>query len=191
MPSDKAVKRHIFMTLACHNGWKKAIESTARSSSTPANTLVPEDNAGATEPVAEGDTDLQMGDIHFNPGNHFEAESSLEPVQDQRARVDDATNNIDNLQPPPGTQSRFIEYYPHHVAEHLRREQTAFESLKTRLEADKKQPWEPFESEEEWELASWLLKNVSQKSTNDYLKLPIVSWELYVPFDVCVIDLPT
>jgi len=110
------------MTPACHNGWKKAIESTARSSSTPANTLVSEDNAGATEPVAEGDTNLQMGDIHFNPGNHFEAASSPEPIQDQRARVDNATDNIDNiddLQPPPGTQSRFIEYYPHHVAEHL------------------------------------------------------------------------
>jgi hypothetical protein len=35
--------------------------------------------------------------------------------------------------------------------------------------------WEPFEDEEEWELAEWLIKNVGQKQTDTFLKLPIVS----------------
>jgi len=167
------------------------IQSAETSSSTPVN--IPEDNTRTAEPMtSEGDADMQMEDIRFNPGEHFDAELSPEPIQDQRAWVDDATDDDgNNLTLPPGTHSRFIEYYPDHVAERLRREKTTFETLKARLEADKKQPWEPFESEEEWELASWLLKNVSQKSTDDYLKLPIVSWELYVLFDASVINLPT
>jgi hypothetical protein len=43
---------------------------------------------------------------------------------------------------------------------------------KQKLEGSK---WEPFEDEEEWELAEWLIKNVGQKQTDTFLKLPIVS----------------
>jgi hypothetical protein len=35
--------------------------------------------------------------------------------------------------------------------------------------------WGPFEDEDEWQLAEWLIKNVSQKQTNTYLKLSIMS----------------
>ena len=39
----------------------------------------------------------------------------------------------------------------------------------------KKNPWDLFASEQEWALAMWLRKNVGQKSTDEFLKLPIVS----------------
>ncbi|KAF8223722.1 hypothetical protein L208DRAFT_1315423, partial [Tricholoma matsutake] len=35
--------------------------------------------------------------------------------------------------------------------------------------------WAPFEDQAEWDLACWLIKNVGQKSIDEYLKLPIVS----------------
>ena len=35
--------------------------------------------------------------------------------------------------------------------------------------------WAPFEDQAEWNLACWLIKNVGQKSIDEYLKLPIVS----------------
>ncbi|EPQ50354.1 hypothetical protein GLOTRDRAFT_21436, partial [Gloeophyllum trabeum ATCC 11539] len=35
-------------------------------------------------------------------------------------------------------------------------------------------PWAPFESEEEWGLAQWLIKNVGHTQLNEYLNLPIV-----------------
>ena len=34
--------------------------------------------------------------------------------------------------------------------------------------------WGPFENEEEWELAKWLIKNVGHNQTEEFLKLPIV-----------------
>ncbi|KAL0562364.1 hypothetical protein V5O48_019723, partial [Marasmius crinis-equi] len=33
----------------------------------------------------------------------------------------------------------------------------------------------PFESEAEWELARWLIKNVGHNATEEFLNLPIVS----------------
>lgn len=35
--------------------------------------------------------------------------------------------------------------------------------------------WGPFEDEDEWRLAEWLIKNVGQTQTDKFLKLPIVS----------------
>jgi hypothetical protein len=34
--------------------------------------------------------------------------------------------------------------------------------------------WAPFTSQEEWDLAWWLMNNVGQNSIDEYLKLPIV-----------------
>ena len=36
--------------------------------------------------------------------------------------------------------------------------------------------WSPFEDEDEWRLAEWLICNVGQKQTDIFLKLPIVSF---------------
>ncbi|KAG2113682.1 hypothetical protein DEU56DRAFT_874333 [Suillus clintonianus] len=41
------------------------------------------------------------------------------------------------------------------------------------LEADGAQ-WGPFDDEEEWELAKWLIQNVGQNQTDKFLKLPII-----------------
>ncbi|KIJ90638.1 hypothetical protein K443DRAFT_36586, partial [Laccaria amethystina LaAM-08-1] len=49
-----------------------------------------------------------------------------------------------------------------------------FETLLEQQTADGKQPWEPFASKEEWQLVTWLMANVGQNSTDEYLKLPIV-----------------
>ena len=39
--------------------------------------------------------------------------------------------------------------------------------------------WSPFEDENEWRLADWLIRNVGQKQTDICLKLPIVSFFLF------------
>jgi hypothetical protein len=36
--------------------------------------------------------------------------------------------------------------------------------------------WAPFDDEDEWQLAEWLIRNVGQKQTDTFLKLPIVSF---------------
>jgi hypothetical protein len=93
--------------------------------------------------------------------------------QSQRAHVEDVSDEDDE---PSPIFSRYIKPYPRPVGQPLRPGKTKFEILKEKQEAGKQQPWAPFESREEWELATWLMKNVGQKSTDEYLKLPIVSF---------------
>ena len=42
-------------------------------------------------------------------------------------------------------------------------------------------PWAPFSNEEEWQLARWLMKNVGQSKTDEFLRLPIVSCLDFLP----------
>ena len=48
-----------------------------------------------------------------------------------------------------------------------------FETLRLRQEEGGSR-WDPFEDEEEWELAAWLIENVGQKKTDVFLKMGIV-----------------
>jgi len=104
------------------------------------------------------------------------------PVDNRRgAWVEDAEDN-DNQ--PTSSQNRYSEAYPHSAGQPLRKEKTEFEKFCNNDSAATRQPWEPFSSKKEWELATWLIKNANQKATEQYLKLPIVSVQRsarYVP----------
>ncbi|KAJ7710900.1 hypothetical protein B0H17DRAFT_905740, partial [Mycena rosella] len=51
--------------------------------------------------------------------------------------------------------------------------ETVFEHMRADQHAAGVTPHTPFSDEDEWELANWLSKNVSQTATDVYLKLPI------------------
>ncbi|KAG2034075.1 hypothetical protein BDR03DRAFT_935443 [Suillus americanus] len=51
--------------------------------------------------------------------------------------------------------------------------ETSFERYRTYQEEEGEDPWSPFEDVEEWDLAQWLIKNLGQTRTNEFLKLPI------------------
>lgn len=77
--------------------------------------------------------------------------------------------------------ARFIESYPGDAGKGLRKSKTNFETWFENQRGEEKNPWAPFASEQEWALAIWLMKNVGQKSTDEFLKLQIVSI-LCLPF---------
>lgn len=59
-----------------------------------------------------------------------------------------------------------------------RKTQTDFEMMRDeRLEREEDDDpiWSPFVDREEWDLATWLIRTVGQNSTDEFLKLPIVS----------------
>jgi hypothetical protein len=49
-----------------------------------------------------------------------------------------------------------------------------FENLRREQEETRSSRWGPFEDEDEWELAKWLIRNVGQKQINAFLNLDIV-----------------
>ncbi|KAF8152479.1 hypothetical protein B0H34DRAFT_784587 [Crassisporium funariophilum] len=75
----------------------------------------------------------------------------------------------------PQKSSRFVKSYPGSVAAELGEDMTNFEQWKDEQAQRGENEWSPFKDQEEWELAQWLLKNVGQKSIDEYLKLPIRS----------------
>ena len=71
---------------------------------------------------------------------------------------------------PRPCYTRFVRPYPRPAATPICRGKTKFETLLEQQTADGMQPWEPFA-----QLATWLMANVGQTLTDEYLKLPIVS----------------
>jgi hypothetical protein len=53
-----------------------------------------------------------------------------------------------------------------------------YEYLDERRKKEGGSHWGPFEDEDEWQLAEWLIRNVGQKQTDIFLKLPIVGFFL-------------
>lgn len=75
---------------------------------------------------------------------------------------------------PTSVHECYIESYPGDAGKGLRQSKTQFEVWLENQKEEEKSRWDPFASEEEWALTMWLLKNVGQMSTNQFLKLPIV-----------------
>jgi len=67
------------------------------------------------------------------------------------------------------------EFTAAHVADILGLASTAFERIQASQEASGAGIYTPFADEREWELAEWLIRNVNQHTTDEFLKLPIVS----------------
>ena len=74
----------------------------------------------------------------------------------------------------PASQARYSESYPRSAGQPICKEKTDFEKF-CRDDSDAgRPPWDPFTSKKEWELATWLINNVNQRATEEYLNLPIV-----------------
>jgi hypothetical protein len=109
------------------------------------------------------------------------------PQQCRNVKVEEV-DNVDD----PHKKTRWVQLYPGKVVTPVERQKTQFETWKESQVDEDKSEWAPFDSQEEWELAQWLMKNVGQKSINEYLKLPIVSFMFHIQVNIatdCVIQI--
>ena len=81
--------------------------------------------------------------------------------------------------PQPEPQRYAYKYDQGPAAEVLGSGPTVFETMKGVQEAVGQGKYSPFADREEWELADWLVKNVNQRATDEFLKLSIVSNNCY------------
>jgi hypothetical protein len=89
--------------------------------------------------------------------------STPEPLS-KRARVDEVDDE------EAGGSRRWVQEFDG-AAEELGEGNTLFDELRKTQEAMCEPPIAPFADEEEWELARWLLKNVTQTATEEFLKM--------------------
>ena len=70
---------------------------------------------------------------------------------------------------------RFVQFYPEPVAAIIGEGMTTFELWEKENVEESRDQWYPFQSQEEWELAVWLAKNVGHNQIDEFLKLAMVS----------------
>ncbi|KAH7905274.1 hypothetical protein BJ138DRAFT_1138330 [Hygrophoropsis aurantiaca] len=100
-------------------------------------------------------------------------------LPDQRARVEE----VEDEESAGWNPSRFAQVFPdEHAAEILRPGETVFEQLKKRQDSDGVGPFGPFADAEEWDLAQWLIKNMNQSATEEFMKLPITRERMQLSF---------
>ncbi|KAJ7797991.1 hypothetical protein B0H14DRAFT_3114235 [Mycena olivaceomarginata] len=129
---------------------------------------------GLLNDVSEDENDQ---DLHADPPHIDDTPpGSPSPVPDpdpkagkrRRATVEEVEDEEDE---------RYVEDFPAEMdaGEWRERCKTYFQKLRDEQKDAGNAPWYPFESEDEWELAKWLMTSgLSQKKTDEYLKLKAV-----------------
>lgn len=89
--------------------------------------------------------------------------------QPQRAYVEDATD-VDDL------PKHYFEHFPaaYYAGATHGDNQTSFDDVHDHQVLQHGEVWGPFQSEEQWQLAKWLVKNVGHNQAEEFLRLPIV-----------------
>jgi hypothetical protein len=146
--TQRAINQHISASKICLKGWHK-------------NIVKKNDN-----PLKRRRTD--------SPEPSLDNDDNFDPSPEPRQGTPSQHVNADD-DDEAGDNQRFIEPFPGVAGEALRQEKTRFEILEQTHQLEGGNPWAPFANKAEWGLVEWLMKNVGQKSTDEYLRLPIVS----------------
>jgi hypothetical protein len=189
-PTAHGLKRHIEATPGCKKASNEDFVQYAKGlwDDVPANPENAEQQQLPTLPIEPDLPDFHLEDIEMAEGMFYGEEANLpppppqQPLDDsepqqlpQQAAVDQVPDNED-VNNRDG--ARYVENFP---AEQLAgatwgRCKPLFESLDEEQKKEGGSRWAPFEDEEEWQLAEWLIQNVGQKQMDLFLKLPIVSF---------------
>jgi hypothetical protein len=167
LSNAKYVQLHIINTPKC----RKARDRELNRRSPPSSVDTASDSNSPDEPMVvdnpDGFADHTEADSDYNPNDQSAANDDMISNQLQSGEEDEGGDR-------PGRYAE--EYNLADVAHILRKSRTDFEALKQEqiYAGLGKKPWAPFEDEDEWQLARFLIKEVSQTATNKYLKLSIV-----------------
>jgi hypothetical protein len=167
--TETALNRHIAHSRACFKAWQDdllklsstnlGIDSSGSINRRYAtmDQLIAHDNIGTNSEVEESIPEMI-------PDHTFEDRSFSRSEERDVQDVHDAHS-----------QSRYRRRYTGQAVEILGKGKTNFEAWQEAQTIHNDNEWAPFHDEKEWNLAQWLIKNVGQKSIDEFLKLPIVS----------------
>ena len=182
LPSQNAVRLHVSATAPCSKAWKKQFSQKDALSQKKARLL-------KQLPLKTRDENFQTSLWHTRPDSPTDDEmdiiadnfhlptSTLSPsesIGENPPQAHDPSSPTNNVEAEVRSL-RFCQPYPRSIANPIGFRKTRFEKQRDHDLTNGKQPWQPFSSRDEWELARWLISNVNQKATDKYLKLPIVS----------------
>ncbi|KAI6037388.1 hypothetical protein BKA83DRAFT_4120872 [Pisolithus microcarpus] len=173
------VKWHIAQLAACQQQWNWVLECTASAASVDDHQIGDEmDNAPGivSDRYNESDgndsghdnLDIQEGPLVQQLQSYAEPEP-LNPPSKHASVGDDVED-----EPALANGGCFVEQYTGAAAHILGSWPTVFEDMENAENTSGGSQWAPFQNEEEWELAHFLMKNVGQMKIDDFLKLSLV-----------------
>ncbi|KAI5999520.1 Zn-finger domain-containing protein [Pisolithus albus] len=166
------VKRHIAQSARCQLQWKEELRQLRSVIDgvhhEPAGT--PEDGFYGSD-GGDDAPDLHEGPIVQRHCVHAEADAiSQQAAATKHVSVGDDIDEEPNL----SSGGCFTRGFEGVAAKIIGTGKTRFESLKEVESVDCSNMWAPFRDEEEWELARFLMKNLGQNKTDEFLKLGII-----------------
>jgi hypothetical protein len=175
-PTSGAIKKHIRLTSTCRNYYTAEIYMSNSSTAAESSDLAPENVNANTHQDGNPDQPAEniiMTDENEPGATHWGADrnSEMGSAQEETGYRDGAWSN-------PAEWSRYSEAYPGTAGTPISptREKTHFEEIQNAEGTNG--PWGDgcFQSEEEWEVAKWLLRNAGHNQIDKFLKLPMVSF---------------
>lgn len=169
-PTQAGLNKHISQTSSCHHASQKEfgnyLTNAWRERARIPGSLSQDEVS--TPPSGDPSVDVEGTQMLEDDINPFGAENDVHTPATQ------AVERVHDAQAPP-SDIVFVEPFP--------------EEAKAGAIWGKARPnfqvfcdkglgntdWSPFEDEEEWVLAEWMIQNIGQKQTDTFLKLPIVS----------------
>ncbi|KAI6096530.1 hypothetical protein EDD16DRAFT_1773567 [Pisolithus croceorrhizus] len=176
IPTASGVMQYISQTPACQQWWEDVLEQevtmTLEIDDMPALDCKPYNGQYELELdcVPNGTPDPHEGHFVQNLRVHDKSEHhDLCQSQFELKQIDDT--------PIHSSEGCFTKKFDGIAAKILGSQETVFESMEAA-----ENMWAPFHSEEEWELARFLMKNIGQTKMDEFLKLDII-WQNGVSFD--------
>ena len=185
-PTTVGLKRHIERSSDCK---KASHEEFGQYTKTIWDDIPPNPDNVEQQPLPELPNDmLDFLDFQLEEDIKLAEEALLPMIQHQLdepqplpqlAEVDvPVSEEVNVVSDSEGDGAHHIENFPeeHLVGATWGCCKPLFESLDEEQKRVGGSCWAPFEDEDEWELAEWLIRNVGKKQTDAFLKLPIVSF---------------
>ncbi|KAJ7495743.1 hypothetical protein B0H11DRAFT_1910488 [Mycena galericulata] len=132
---------------------------------------------------ADSNLEDEEGDDRDEPGTNLDPSPNEMPLPSSNSTVPEPPAANPRKRPRATVEevededSRWVQDFPDDMEAGvpLGKCQTCFEKLREQQTEGGHAPWYPFESEDEWDLARWLMTSgLSQKKTDEYLKLKSV-----------------
>ncbi|TFK53379.1 hypothetical protein OE88DRAFT_1711413 [Heliocybe sulcata] len=186
LPTQPGVERHITNTAKCRRRWQLEAAKCLTTVFDQYRVSHREDEADEQEADSSSavmDTATAVDDYDAAaaaPSLNMQNQRSLEDGDNRhrrskRVRVED----VDDAEDCHWAE----EFTEKPIATSLGQSQTEFKELRTAQTEAGLPPWAPFESEDEWGLAQWLIRNAGHSQIEEYLKLPISSYMFFKAID--------
>ncbi|KAJ7652675.1 hypothetical protein DFH06DRAFT_1282610 [Mycena polygramma] len=184
-PTEQGVRSHIEQTDVCreirYNAYVAESDSDSDSSQSDVSNsgnnahgdyggdLDMSGQVNAPSPPSDSDDTEEINAdpprMDYSPaGSPLAADSDPNPRKRRRASVEEVEDE----------DERWVQDFPEEfdAGKPLEQCETSFETFRAKQKAAGNPPWHPFESEDEWEVAQWLMTaGLSQKQIDKYLKL--------------------